>query len=366
MPTKPPTESAQTRRKNDDGEGLPQRDGNDDNNHNNDDGKSSVTVTALEKITDLARELEATLARAALRDGQRGALVAQHLKLVDVAAQALTESGKAIAALEGELMQAAQAARQQQEKYQAEQQQLRGEQRSLQDKCNAILASVATLQEQFAAEREGRSVAERNLSKAREEHAIEIASARSKLETVVRETEHKERLTAAQVIEEGQTLLRAKQKQLVQQHRRYTSALVTKLEAEAAAKVKQASLAAAAAAKEQGIALQQTKDENRMYKAELLRLKRLHGDVSSRVQHLQMQLFNCQQEAGRLAQSERDRVVQEHKGSEALLRREIASLESRCACLDCHVPQHDIESSGLVFFFRLHCAEQSFRFTVSF
>ena len=74
---------------------------------------------------------------------------------------------------------------------------------------------------------------------AREEHAIEIASARSKLETVVRETEHKERLTAAQVIEEGQTLLRAKQKQLVQQHRRYTSALVTKLEAEAAAKVKQ-------------------------------------------------------------------------------------------------------------------------------
>ena len=103
-----------------------------------------------------------------------------------------------------------------------------------------------------------------------------------------------------------------------------------------------------------------------MYKAELLRLKRLHGDVSSRVQHLQMQLFNCQQEAGRLAQSERDRVVQEHKGSEALLRREIASLESRCACLDCHVPQHDIESSGLVFFFRLHCAEQSFRFTVSF
>ena len=167
MPTKPPTESAQTRRKNDDGEGLPQRDGNDDNNHNNDDGKSSVTVTALEKITDLARELEATLARAALRDGQRGALVAQHLKLVDVAAQALTESGKAIAALEGELMQAAQAARQQQEKYQAEQQQLRGEQRSLQDKCNAILASVATLQEQFAAEREGRSVAERNLSKVR-------------------------------------------------------------------------------------------------------------------------------------------------------------------------------------------------------
>lgn len=76
-----------------------------------------------------------------------------------------------------------------------------------------------------------------------------------------------------------------------------------------------------------------------MYKAELLRLKQLHGDVSSRAQRLQMELFNCQQEAARLAQSERDRVAQEHKGSEALLRREIASLENRwvvrAACAAC-------------------------------
>lgn len=73
----------------------------------------------------------------------------------------------------------------------------------------------------------------------REEHAAELAAARTNLEGAVRETELKERRSAARVIEQGKTALRAQQKQLVQQHRRYTSALVTKLEAEAMAKVKQ-------------------------------------------------------------------------------------------------------------------------------
>ena len=108
-----------------------------------------------------------------------------------------------------------------------------------------------------------------------------------------------------------------------------------------------------------------------MYKAELLRLKQLHGDVSSRAQHLQMELFNCQQEAGRLAQSERDRVVLEHRGSEALLRSEIASLENRCAACAVRpapprVATHVALRQAFTISLLAACAEQSIGCPVSF
>ena len=127
-------------------------------------------VAVLERIAALASGFRKTLSRSAVRDAQRASLESQHATMVDLAVRSLTAAAEREMSMARRLSLAQDEAAEQALHNTTQQQRLRDNQQALQERCTAILGSVAELQRQFADERQGRQKAEQALLEVRARH----------------------------------------------------------------------------------------------------------------------------------------------------------------------------------------------------